>query len=150
MIRGGWHQVRPFAPTCRMPPHPTVAHATRNPVNVSGLWSAEPRPGGHAPPPRQHEGGLLPLRCHLRRHRLPSHPGCVPLVLLLRNCGGASRSLASWNGAGSHKHNLLNPDGSSTLADPSLDPEAPTPEDAVSVQVQKGDAIFFDRRVRDF
>ena len=57
--------------------------------------------------------------------------------------------MASWNGAGSHKHNLLNPDGSSTLADPSLDPEAPTPEDAVSVQVQKGDAIFFDRRVRE-
>ena len=77
-------------------------------------------------------------------------PGACPWCSVCATADGASRSLASWNGAGSHKHNLLNPDGSSTLADPSLDPEAPTPEDAVSVQVQKGDAIFFDRRVRDF
>ena len=75
-------------------------------------------------------------------------PGACPWCSFCATAGGRQDL---WpRGAGSHKHNLLNPDGSSTLADPSLDPEAPTPEDAVSVQVQKGDAIFFDRRVRDF
>ena len=38
---------------------------------------------------------------------------------------------------GSHKHNLLQADGSSTLADPSLSPGAPTTADAISVQVTK-------------
>ena len=46
---------------------------------------------------------------------------------------------------GSHKHNLLNADGSSTLAEPT--DGAPTTADAISVQVQAGDAVFFDRRV---
>ena len=45
----------------------------------------------------------------------------------------------------SHKYNLLNPDGSSALAEP-ID-GAPTTADAVSVQVKAGDAVFFDRRV---
>eukprot|EP01043_Picozoa_sp_COSAG02_P003984 COSAG02_NODE_100_length_36897_cov_9.681749_44_plen_86_part_00 len=46
---------------------------------------------------------------------------------------------------GSHKHNLLNADGSSMLFNPA--DGAPTTADAISVQVQAGDAVFFDRRV---
>ena len=45
----------------------------------------------------------------------------------------------------SHKYNLLHPDGSSTLADPGLLPGAPGVDDAISVQAQAGDAVFFDR-----
>ena len=45
----------------------------------------------------------------------------------------------------SHEYNLLHPDGSSTLADPELLPGAPGVDDAISVQAQAGDAVFFDR-----
>ena len=89
-------------------------------------------------------GRILSHRRVFRGHRLPGDPTFMPHT-------GAADSSPSADPhpfqviPRSHKYNLLHPDGSSTLADPELLPGAPGVDDAISVQAQAGDAVFFDR-----